>query len=56
METRVKQHTTVTQYYVITSCVMAFPVEDLCLLDKDLNVELKQRSHGTRRIVDWLKI
>ena len=26
METRVKQHPTVTQYYVITSCVMAFPL------------------------------
>ena len=34
METRVKQHPTVTQYYVITSCVMAFPLQDLCLLDK----------------------
>ena len=52
MEARVKQHPTVPQYYVITSCVMAFPLQDLCLLDKGLKVELKQRSHGTRRIVD----
>ena len=56
METRVKQHPTVTQYYVITSCVMACPLEDLCLLDKGLKVELKQSSHSTRRFLDWLKI
>ena len=43
METRVKQHPTVTQHYVITSCVMAFPLQDFRLLDiKGLKVE-----HGT---------
>ena len=41
MEARVKQLPTVPQYYVIKSCVMAFPLQDSCLLDKGLKVELK---------------